>query len=205
MKTCVRCKVEKSIDCFGPDKRNRDGLRSYCKNCVTEYNREREKSPAYKEKRRKQVAARAKNPEYKAKQAQWRKNTRARKKSEDLKRNRTPSVKARNAWYSAKRRADKRGQEFTLSKERLLVAFELGLCELTGLEFDFNQELRVGKGRSPLSPSVDRIDPLKPYSDDNVRVVCDWYNMAKGQLSPEKLLEYCERLLIANNYRVEKL
>lgn len=203
MKRCSRCGTEKLESEFGKDARNKDDLRSWCKSCVTDYNREKEASPEYREKRRIAARERRKNPEYRAKEKAWREKTKQSKRDSDTKRNRTPGGKASLAWHSAKRRAEKRGEPFTLTKERIERALKIGVCELTGLAFDFEQKLRVGKGRSPLSPSVDRVDPLKPYSDDNVRIVCDWYNMAKGQLSPEQLLEYCKQLLIANNYRVK--
>ena len=35
MKTCTRCKVEKPLDAFSPDKRRSDGVRSWCKPCVS--------------------------------------------------------------------------------------------------------------------------------------------------------------------------
>ena len=33
MRTCTKCKIEKSIDCFGIDKTKKDGLRPDCKSC----------------------------------------------------------------------------------------------------------------------------------------------------------------------------
>ena len=38
MKTCSICKEEKNLSEFNYSKSNKDGLRSYCKNCVKEYN-----------------------------------------------------------------------------------------------------------------------------------------------------------------------
>lgn len=36
-KTCGRCKIEKTIDCFTKDKYNKDGLDYWCKECKKEY------------------------------------------------------------------------------------------------------------------------------------------------------------------------
>lgn len=40
MKCCRRCKVEKPIDAFGKNKRKKDGLDIYCKDCARDENRE---------------------------------------------------------------------------------------------------------------------------------------------------------------------
>jgi hypothetical protein len=34
MKKCSKCKIEKSIDCFKKHRQHRDGIYSWCKNCV---------------------------------------------------------------------------------------------------------------------------------------------------------------------------
>ena len=38
-KVCCKCKAEQSVDCFGKHKSRKDGLQSYCKNCMTNYNK----------------------------------------------------------------------------------------------------------------------------------------------------------------------
>lgn len=66
MKTCARCKKEKSKSQFNPDKRARDKLYSWCKDCQNAYNRKRYKDiPQH----RQRVLERSKsqyheNPEY---------------------------------------------------------------------------------------------------------------------------------------------
>lgn len=37
MKTCTRCKIDKPFLNFSPDKRNKDGFQSWCKECRAEY------------------------------------------------------------------------------------------------------------------------------------------------------------------------
>lgn len=39
----------------------------------------------------------------------------------------------------------------------------------------------------PQSPSIDRRDNNKGYTEDNCRVVCYWYNMAKGPWEEERV------------------
>ena len=42
--------------------------------------------------------------------------------------------------------------------------------------------------------SVDRIDSSKGYTKDNIMIICDWANKAKGTCTPEEFLELCERV-----------
>lgn len=53
-------------------------------------------------------------------------------------------------------------------------------CEITGHPFEW-------VGRSPYGLSMDRIDPNKGYTKDNVRLVCWWINAAMGRWGLEKL------------------
>lgn len=39
-KTCLKCKVAKSIDCFTRNKREQDGFQSTCRSCQAAYHRE---------------------------------------------------------------------------------------------------------------------------------------------------------------------
>ena len=38
-KQCRKCKIVKDVGEFWKDKRNKDGLRCWCKDCGTEFNR----------------------------------------------------------------------------------------------------------------------------------------------------------------------
>lgn len=44
MKTCKKCKEEKSIDLFSPDKRNKDGKQSTCRLCCNLIRKEKYKN-----------------------------------------------------------------------------------------------------------------------------------------------------------------
>ena len=72
---------------------------------------------------------------------------------------------------SAKERSRKRGLEFDLTLDWLLdTAKAQGFrCVLTGTRF-FKEGLS-GSQRDAYSPSLDRIDPSKGYTMDNVRIV----------------------------------
>ncbi len=50
MKTCTKCKISKSIDNFTKSSNSKDKLRSWCKKCFADYdkNRRQQLSPNYK-------------------------------------------------------------------------------------------------------------------------------------------------------------
>lgn len=178
MKQCTRCKESKPLDQFGKDSRNSDNLRSWCKPCLKIYQAERSARPEVKAERRTYLRNKRKDPKFRA------------------------SERARQLWDAARIRANDRNESFTLTVERIQRALEIGVCERSGIEFDLDNRFRKGTVRSPRTPSVDRRNPFEPYSDDNVSIVCDWYNMAKGQLEENELLSYCVKLLVANGYKV---
>jgi hypothetical protein len=51
-KICTKCKIEKEISEFGNEKRSKDGLKSFCKNCINKSNREYKRKDLEKERRR---------------------------------------------------------------------------------------------------------------------------------------------------------
>lgn len=55
-------------------------------------------------------------------------------------------------------------------------------CELTGIPFTWGT-------KEATTLSIDRIDPTKGYTKDNVRFVCWWVNTAMGNWGLEKLKE----------------
>lgn len=48
--------------------------------------------------------------------------------------------------------------------------------------------------RHPTNLSIDRIDSNKPYSKDNIRLVCLWYNYMKNNSSEEVALEFIQSI-----------
>jgi hypothetical protein len=75
-----------------------------------------------------------------------------------------------------------RGKNFDgLSVARIADAIRAGKCEVTGVAFELDEW--PDSDKNPYAPSLDRIDPSRGYSDDNVRVVIWAYNLLKGQLS----------------------
>lgn len=88
----------------------------------------------------------------------------------------TPRARAGSLWWVAKKRATKKNLDFTISKKWIFEILQKGLCEVTNISFDLSR-----KGmRNFYSPSIDRIDNTKGYTQDNCRVVIWGYNSAKG-------------------------
>ena len=89
----------------------------------------------------------------------------------------TPAGRARALRASAKMRTS--GEVF--SANWLAKKIAVGVCEVTGVPFDMT---RPGRGHhAPLCPSIDRIDPSKGYTEDNVQVVVFAFNAFKGEMS----------------------
>ncbi len=102
-------------------------------------------------------------------------------------------------WFpllaGAKQRAAKRKQPFDLTKEWASARWT-GRCELTNIEFR-GIEARVGNKRFAMSPSIDKIDPKKGYTQDNCRFIVFAVNWFKGEGSDEDML-FIARELVKN-------
>lgn len=89
------------------------------------------------------------------------------------------------ALSNIKRRAKQKGIEFDLSVEDIQ---NVSICPV----FGFKLERANGSGGKPNSPSVDRIDPTKGYTKDNVQVVSHLANNMKQDATPEQLLMFAD-------------
>lgn len=89
-------------------------------------------------------------------------------------------------------RSRKRGFAFDLDEHRLELQARVdhGLCELTGEPFD------LSPGRKFNSPSIDRIDPRRGYTYDNVRIVLNLVNVALGDWGETVLADVMRRWLL---------
>ena|SRR3990167_4495384 len=66
MKICSRCKIGKLKYNFSKNKKNKDGLNYWCKECDCEYQKERRKGPKYKENINEYMGEYRKNPRVKS-------------------------------------------------------------------------------------------------------------------------------------------
>jgi len=103
----------------------------------------------------------------------------------------TPDGRAYVLWTSAKSRATKYGYSFNLTREWVLSKLTRGVCEVTGIAFKY-------VAHSVHSPSIDRIDNSKGYTEDNCRVVLHMYNAGKSVGTDEDMLELAYAILNYN-------
>jgi hypothetical protein len=98
-----------------------------------------------------------------------------------------------NKRQSAQKRAKRDGYEFDISTEFLHCLWKQqdGKCALTGVEMGFI-------GQKWLSPSIDRIDNSKGYTEDNVQWVCWRANDAKSNMNNGDFVTMC--LAVAATY-----
>lgn len=67
-------------------------------------------------------------------------------------------------------------------------------CYYTNIDIDFNT-----KSRSPFQPSLDRMDPSKPYSKDNCVLVTVATNYAKNDFSIEQFNNWINSIRSVNS------
>jgi len=94
------------------------------------------------------------------------------------------------AWIRI--RAARKGLEFDLTREWIADALIRGECSVTGIKLDLGREANFRF--HPWSPSVDRMDCKKGYTQDNCRIVCWIYNMAKSEWSDEIVTTFAKAL-----------
>jgi hypothetical protein len=89
--------------------------------------------------------------------------------------------------------AKRKGVEFDLSLEWFEARLKAGVCELSGLGFDFESNGR--RTPKPNAPSVDRIIPGGRYTEDNCRMVLFSINRALGNFGEDYILGVFQRVL----------
>lgn len=102
----------------------------------------------------------------------------------------TPRIRASGLLSGAKKRAAKAGIVFELDLEWVAERVERGFCEVSGIPFS------MVTGRDPFAPSLDRTDPTKGYTKDNVKVVVWCYNSAKGIGTHEDVIKLADALAV---------
>lgn len=104
----------------------------------------------------------------------------------------------REALKGARSRSQARDLAFDLSVNWLLDTVERQdfRCALTGIEF-YSKHTSAGK-TNPFAPSLDRIDPKRGYTTDNVRIVILAVNLMLLDWGPEIFEQ------VANSFRYWK-
>lgn len=87
---------------------------------------------------------------------------------------------------SIKHRCETKGIPFELTAGWIRERLDKGVCEATGLPFDFRRDPE-NRRVNPFSPSVDRIDQKGGYAPENCRVVVAMFNMARNEWKDDEL------------------
>ena len=86
-----------------------------------------------------------------------------------------------------------------MSVDFIYAAIKDGVCPKTGLQFNIIEKGKNYRDRHPLTPSIDKIDPMMGYTEDNIQIVCWWYNLAKSRLTDQEVLELCKAVVKQNS------
>lgn len=173
VKFCSKCNSYKLYVEFYRSKQTPSGLTSRCKDCMNSYARGRHVVEKRKERARDRMKKDV-DPDY------VNRRTKASRKYYA-----SQFGKARNLWLSAKKSKASKRMSFTLTFEHVLEGVQRGSCAVTGLPFDLTPS--INRYRNAYAPSLDRIDPKGPYSNENVRVVLNQFNAMKGEISDFEL------------------
>lgn len=90
-------------------------------------------------------------------------------------------------------RARKASIECDIDAEFLNVLLEKQgeLCAISKIPLTYTK----GQGHIPTNASVDRIDPTRGYTKDNIQLVANQVNTMKSNLSLEQLMMWCNLIL----------
>ena len=93
----------------------------------------------------------------------------------------------------ARGRAKKANLEYNLTESWIKQKWDEqnGLCAISKIPMTYNRN----NGRTFTNVSIDRINPNKGYTKDNVHLVCMGVNLMKSDMSIEELYMFCEAVL----------
>jgi len=96
-----------------------------------------------------------------------------------------------------KDRSEKKGIDFDLTIEWFQDQFKQNRCAISGEKFNFG--IKVGNTRlDPYSPSVDRIDSAKGYTQDNCRIILTCLNLALNEWGLPLYIKIAKKVLEKN-------
>lgn len=168
------------------------GRHHACKKCIKKRNVERyNNNPELQEKRK------AREDKYKLDE-----NWLIERKLRSEKFYKSIEGRARTLFKSAKRRESKFNEVIDFDYLWILDKLKVGVCEVTGVPFDFNKPVTTNK--NPFAPSIDRKDSSKGYCKENVRIVIWQYNLMKGEISDEQLITLC-RIIVDESENQNRL
>lgn len=108
----------------------------------------------------------------------------------------TPTGRAVRLIIDARKRAASNNLVFDLQREKIEEILKIGVCERTGIAFQFESHEKFRN--NPFAPSLDKVDPFGNYTHDNIKVVCFAYNIGKNQFSHDEFVEFCQKVVDFN-------
>jgi hypothetical protein len=159
-KLCSKCKQLLDVALFSIDKYQKSGYRTACKECS---------------------ALEFKNYKLKNSSSYFKRLVKSKQKRAATKENNPIQAWSHTAYHNAKARAKKLGISFDLTKERLVTNAPTH-CPLLGIELIYNAETSV-----PNCASIDRVDSLKGYTQDNCKIISFKANRIKSNATLEEI------------------
>lgn len=186
-KHCSKCNTTKSIEDFALDKSHNDGHRSLCKSCINKYMK------SYTDINHPEINKKRKERYYKNRNKELRK-MKARRKLMGWKWDKTRREKHQKnplptMYQAAKTRAKRRNLPFSLCLKNLTLPL---VCPALGIPL-----VPSSGAVSNNSPTIDRIDNSKGYTNDNVIIVSFKANTIKNMATIddlEKILNFYKGL-----------
>lgn len=181
-KACNKCRLVKPLSDFHYKTAKQNSRRTTCKQCAKE---------------RKQTE------EYKRGQREYAKNRRKHETERDRQNRQcraygaTIKGRASRLWLAARHRAKVNDLPFDLPKWYIESMLIVGVCQRTGIPFDFSRP-KNGLNYNPYSPSLDQKIAGAGYVFGNVEVVCTAYNLAKNQMTNDQFVEFCKLVVNKN-------
>lgn len=170
-KRCSRCKDVKSTDDFSRNRSRKDGLCQFCRDCASEYNRERRSTETEKTKNKTRCRA------YYLAHAEKVKGARKHWYEENP---------ACAAYHSHKSNAKRRGIPWDLSKEWFLAHIWDHQCAYS---------------HHPADGGIDRIDSSKGYEPGNCVPCCFRCNSVKNDQTLGEMYQHIADMLVSRDER----
>jgi len=92
-------------------------------------------------------------------------------------------------WRNAKSRSVQKNIYFSLEKQDIEIPTRCPVLNLVLHRYPGR------RGGGPSSPTIDRIDPTKGYTKDNIHVISKRANTLKNDATPDELVMICEWVL----------
>jgi len=189
LRKCWKCKHEKQLtsEFFYKDSFDSNGFQKTCKDCQKIIREAyKQKHPEYFKNKGKEHYKKENNKEryskykdsYLERRSEWSKSVRG---------------KLYDLLEAARTRAVKNNLTIDIDLDFLLKLYEEqgGKCKLTNLNFTFIKREK-GKNFNPFNPSIDKIDHLKGYTKDNIRLVCTIVNLALNTFGENNFALMCQ-------------